>query len=137
MHHFLLIFLFYLNIKGILCLEYILGSNILFNRYYTDVAANNYTYEQYYRTLENQKLLSEEESQIYDYSGKNIKGKYIGVDKVYPVRSHGLVKQVKSTIFPLYYQRISTYNDIYYKYHLMHDDDGVYDLQNLSGSSSG
>jgi hypothetical protein len=29
---------------------------------------------------------------------------------------------------------VDTYNDIYYKYHMMHDDDGVYDFENLSGS---
>jgi len=37
-------------------------------------------------------------------------------------------------MFPLYYERIDTYNDIYHKYHMMHDDDGVYDFENLSGS---
>ena len=113
-----------------------LGSDILYNRYYTDVAANKYTYEQYYRTTNPQKLLKDEDQfkKAYNYNGTDIHENCIGIDKVYPIYSHGLVQQVKSTIFPLYYERIDTYNDIYHKYHLMHDEDGVYDFQNLSGS---
>ena len=113
-----------------------LGSNILFNRYYTDVAANNYTYEQYYRTLNYQNLLDGENRfrRAYNYNGRDMNNFCIGVDKVYPIYSHGLVKQVKSTIFPLYYERVDTFNDIYHKYQLMHDESGIYDFQNLSGS---
>jgi len=59
---------------------------------------------------------------------------YSKMDRVYPIYREGLVQQVKSTIFPLYYEKIDTYNDIYYKYHMMHDNDGIYDFQNLSGS---
>jgi hypothetical protein len=43
---------------------------------------------------------------------------------------------VKSTIFPLYYEKIDTYNDIYYKYREMLDNNPNtnYDFKNLSGS---
>ena len=92
-----------------------LGSNILFDRYYTDVTATNYTYEQAYRS---------KDSQYQDQYNK--------MDKVYPVYKNGLVQQVKSTIFPLYYQRIDTYNDIYDKYVQM--TGSKYDFKNLSGS---
>ena len=95
-----------------------LGSDILYNRYYTDVAASKYTQEQYYRG-----------GSGYAYT------KYS--DRVYPVYQEGLVKQVKSTIFPLYYERIDTYNDVYHKYHMMRStngSDGMYDFENLSGS---
>ena len=95
-----------------------LGSDIIYNRYYTDVRAFKYTQEQKYR--ENN-----------DYSYKN---NYSKLDKVYPVQKEGLVQQVKSTIFPLYYERIDTYNDIYDKYHRMRSSDGTYDFENLSGS---
>ena len=90
-----------------------LGSDILYNRYYTDVAANKYTQEQYYR------------------KGNN----YTSLDRVYPTLEEGLVKQVKSTIFPLYYEKIDTFNDIYHKYHMISSgSDGKYDFENLSGS---
>ena len=107
-----------------------LGSDIIFNRKYSDVTADNYTYEQYYRALEqeNPRIVSDDDEYVnkkYDYSK---------IDKVYPLYSHGLKQQKKSTIFPLYYERVDTYNDIYHKYHMMHDDDGVYDFENLSGS---
>ena len=95
-----------------------LGSDILYNRYYTDVAASKYTQEQYYRG-----------GSGYAYT------KYS--DRVYPVYQEGLIKQVKSTIFPLYYERIDTYNDVYHKYHMMRStngSDGMYDFENLSGS---
>lgn len=94
-----------------------LGSNILFNRYYTDVIANKYTKEQHYRT-----------------DNTNYTNKYIKFDRVYPIYQEGLVRQVKSTIFPLYYERIDTYNDVYHKYHMMKSSDGSYDFENLSGS---
>ena len=94
-----------------------LGSDILFNRLYTDTFAKMYTQEQYYR----------EKSSDYE-------NKYTKFDRVYPMYQEGLVQQVKSTIFPLYYERIDTYNDIYHKYQMMKDDDGIYDFQNLSGS---
>ena len=107
-----------------------LGSDIIFNRKYSDVTADNYTYEQYYRALEqeNPRIVSDDDEYVnkkYDYSK---------IDKVYPLYSHGLKQQKKSTMFPLYYERVDTYNDIYHKYHMMHDDDGVYDFENLSGS---
>ena len=94
-----------------------LGSNIIYNRYYTDVAAITYTQEQYYR------------SKSYNYEKQ-----YTKFDKVYPKYETGLVQQQKSTIFPLYYERIDTFNEIYHDYQLMHDYDGIYDFQNLSGS---
>lgn len=80
-----------------------LGSDILYDRDYTDVTALKYTQEQYYNKGD-------------DYS----------------VESSGLVQQFKSTIFPLYYKRISQYNDIYDKYQIMNCSG--YDFQNLSGS---
>ena len=92
-----------------------LGSDILYNRYYTDVAASNYTQEQNYR------------KKAEDYTNQ-----YNKMDKVYPIESEGLSQQVKSTIFPLYYNKIDTYNDIYHDYQLMKGD--MYDFQNLSGS---
>ena len=107
-----------------------LGSDIIFNRKYSDVTADNYTYEQYYRALEqeNPRIVSDDDEYV------NKKYGYSKIDKVYPLYSHGLKQQKKSTIFPLYYERVDTYNDIYHKYHMMHDDDGVYDFENLSGS---
>ena len=94
-----------------------LGSDIIYNRYYTDVRASKYTQEQYYRDKRN--------PEIYNYEN---------LDKVYPIEEAGLNQQVKSTIFPLYYERIDTYNDIYHNYHQMKSSDGTYDFQNLSGS---
>ena len=94
-----------------------LGSNILFNRDYKDIMADPYTYEQYYRK-----------------KGSDYEGKYNKFDRVYPIYESGLVQQKKSSIFPLYYERVDTYNDIYHKYQLMHNSSGVYDFQNLSGS---
>ena len=107
-----------------------LGSNMLFDRNYKDVAAKNFTYEQYYRgnpirSEGNEMTISNE------YTDQ-----YINRDRVYPVESHGLIQQVKSTIFPLYYERIDTYNDIYHIYRGMLDGnpDTGYDFKNLSGS---
>ena len=98
-----------------------LGSDIIFNRYYTDVAASKYTLEEYYRPLA---------TEFVEKSGK-----LVPIYDQYPIYYHeGLVQQVKSTIFPLYYERIDTFNDVYHKYHLMHDSDSTYDFQNLSGS---
>ena len=94
-----------------------LGSDILYNRYYTDVVADKYTQEQYYR---------KKNSEYTD--------KYNKMDRVYPVFSENLTQQVKSTIFPLYYERIDTYNEIYHNYHQMKSEDAMYDFQNLSGS---
>lgn len=113
-----------------------LGSDIIYDRYYTDVAADKYTYEQYYRTQQEQRLLDDENQlrKAYNYNGRDINDNCIGVDKVYPVYSHGLVQQVKSTLFPLYYERVDTFNDIYYKYREMIDSSGTYDFKNLSGS---
>lgn len=99
-----------------------LGSDILYNRKYTDVAASKYTQETYYRPLTNGEVIQENFRLNPIYTN-------------YPIHYHdGLVQQVKSTIFPLYYERIDTYNDVYHKYHLMHSSDFVYDFQNLSGS---
>ena len=98
-----------------------LGSDIIYNRYYTDVAADKYTYEEKHRP--------KTDAQIWN--GNKFKPMY----DEYPIHyQEGLVQQVKSTIFPLYYEKIDTFNDIYHKYHLMHDSDGTYDFQNLSGS---
>ena len=91
-----------------------LGSDILFDRKYTDIVADKLTQEQYYR------------------GGDEYTNNYFKLDKVYPIQQKGLVKQVKSTIFPLYYEKIDTYNDIYYKYQQMLGQG--YDFQNLSGS---
>lgn len=91
------------------------GSDILYNRYYTDVKADKLTREQYYRP----------------YSNDNYN--YLKLDKVYPIYQKNLVQQKKSTIFPLYYERIDKYNDIYHSYELMKSN-GIYDLSNLSGS---
>lgn len=92
-----------------------LGSNILYNRKYTDIVEDKYTQEQYYRGGNDYK---------YDISGMS-----------YPVATGGLVQQKKSTIFPLYYNRIDTYNEIYDIYREMIDkDSNAYDFKNLSGS---
>lgn len=92
-----------------------LGSDILYNRKYTDVVKDKYTQEQYYRGGDAYK---------YDISGMS-----------YPVATGGLVQQKKSTIFPLYYNRIDTYNEIYDIYREMIDkDSNAYDFKNLSGS---
>ena len=92
-----------------------LGSDIIFDRYYTDVTADKYTYEQSYRQL------SEE-----------YKNNYINFDRVYPIEQKNLVQQVKSNIFPLYYKKIDTYNNIYHNYEKMLGNG--YDFKNLSGS---
>ena len=94
-----------------------LGSDILYNRKYTDVVAENYTQEQHYRAKNS------------EYTNN-----YKKMDKVYPIYNEGLVQQVKSTIFPLYYEKVDTYNNVYYDYYQMKDSDGMYDLANLSGS---
>lgn len=103
-----------------------LGSNMLFDRNYKDVASENYTHEQYYRGNPiKDGGISDDYIEQYKYR-----------DKVYPLKSNGLVQQVKSTIFPLYYERIDTYNDIYHIYRGMLDGnpDVGYDFKNLSGS---
>lgn len=93
-----------------------LGSDITYDRKYTDVAANKLTQEQKYRSADNS-----------DYTDQ-----YRKMDRVYPVEQRGLVRQVKSSIFPLYYERVDTYNDIYHKYREMTGNG--YDFKNLSGS---
>ena len=93
-----------------------LGSDILYNRKFTDCAATLNTKEQYYRASEDSN---------YNYSR---------IDKVYPIKKENLVQQVKSTIFPLYYERIDTYDDIYHRYTEMGSVDDRYDFKNLSGS---
>ena len=92
-----------------------LGSNILYNRKFTDVVADKYTQEQYYRSSKS------------DYTNQ-----YKKLDRVYPIYQPNLVKQIKSTIFPLYYERVDTYNDVYDKYTQMIGSG--YDFKNLSGS---
>ena len=105
-----------------------LGSDILYNRQYTDVAASQYTQETYYRPKTNGET-------IYIGKDDNDNLRFKPIYETYPIHYHdGLVQQVKSTIFPLYYERIDTYNDIYHKYHLMHSSDMTYDFENLSGS---
>ena len=109
-----------------------LGSDMLFD---SDVAADNYTFEQYYRGNPSRQFNSETEN-IENVSGNKYEEKYIKSDKVYPESGMGLVQQVKSSIFPLYYERIDTYDDIYYKYRGILDGnpDTGYDFKNLSGS---
>ena len=96
-----------------------LGSNILYDRYFTDVAANPYTYEQHYRAKNS------------SYSNYTTNGRF-NWDKAYPVQLSGLQQQVKSTIFPLYYERVDTYDEIYHDYWDMKGNG--YDFKNLSGS---
>lgn len=91
-----------------------LGSNILFNRKYKDVEAPEYTKEQYYRRN--------------NYNDAPLK------DVDYPINQEGIVRQFKSTIFPLYYERIDTYNDVYHSYRSMLENSDDYDFKNLSGS---
>ncbi len=102
-----------------------LGSDILYNRKYTDVIAIKRSLEQYYRGTGTQGTSGLAKQTTYGYSKKP-------VDKVYPVENTGLVKQVKSTIFPLYYERVDTYNEIYDLYTQMVGTG--YDFKNLSGS---
>ncbi len=97
------------------------GSDIIYNRKYTDVMANLLTKEQHYRSKD-----SKYTDQYFDFSNHR------GFDRVYPIYSEKLVQQVKSTIFPLYYERIDTFNDIYHKYQQLTNQG--YDYQNLSGS---
>ena len=91
-----------------------LGCDILYNRKFTDVIANNYTKEQYYR------------------GGTEYINQYPTLDRAYPIYETGLVKQEKSTLFPLYYERVDTYDDIYDVYTQMAGSG--YDFKNLSGS---
>ena len=90
------------------------GSNILFNRKYTDVTADLHSKEQYYR------------EKSHEYTNQYKKS------KVYPIQKSNLVQQVKSSIFPLYYNRIDNYDEIYDRYQLMTGNNR--DYQNLSGS---
>jgi hypothetical protein len=80
------------------------GSNMLFNRNYRDIEA--YTKEQWYRTPDSI-IKSEDGTTNFRY---------------YPEEKEGLVQQYKSTIFPLYYERIDTFDDIYHKYQEMNCD---------------
>ena len=103
-----------------------LGSNILYDRYFTDVAADPYTHEQYYRS----NPVRRDGNNLP--TNTNYTDQYRKFDKVYPLDSQGLIRQVKSTIFPLYYNRVDTYNQIYHSYTMMNGDN--YDFKNLSGS---
>ena len=89
------------------------GSDILYNRDFTDIMAIPYTHEQYYRGGT---------EYINDYSKVN----------TYPKYNYNLVQSVKSTIFPLYYERIDTYDEIYHKYSEI--TGAGYDFKNLSGT---
>ena len=103
-----------------------LGSNMMFDRNYSDVLSDNYTHEQYYRGNPIRRNESNLENSL-EYVNQ-----YLKFDKTYPINSQGLVQQVKSTIFPLYYQRVDTYNEIYHHYIEMTGNN--YDFKNLSGS---
>ena len=92
-----------------------LGSDMIYDRKFTDVISDKYTQEQYYRS-----------------DNSEYKGQYKNIDRVYPIYESGLVKQIKSTIFPLYYKKVDTYNEIYDKYTEMVGSG--YDFKNLSGS---
>ena len=81
-----------------------LGSDMLYDRNYTDCISKEYTKQQYYRT-----------------------------GNEYLNKKYGLVRQVKSTMFPLYYERVKTYNNIYNDYIPMKNPN-LYDFQYLSGS---
>ena len=105
-----------------------MGSDMLFDRYYTDIVADKYTNEYYRGNPKRQN--GERLTDSHQYTDQ-----YSKFDRVYPVESQSLVQQQKSTIFPLYYERIDTYNEIYHMYREMLD--GVttnYDFKNLSGS---
>lgn len=106
-----------------------LGSDMLFDRYYTDVRADKYTQEQYYRgnpVRQGTENLT---------NSKEYTNQYKKFDRVYPIGSQNLVQQEKSTLFPLYYERIDTYNEIYHMYREMLDGVSTnYDFKNLSGS---
>lgn len=103
-----------------------LGSDILYNRGYTDIISQQFTYEQHYRGGND-----EYSNRVYS-EYKDLYNNKFGIDKVYPITSHGLVQQAKSTIFPLYYEKIDTYNEIYHNYQEMKGNG--YDFKNLSGS---
>ena len=109
----------------------LLGSNMLFDRNYRDVALDGYTFEQYYRGNPIRKGVGGNK-----YISQEYVNQYPNRDRVYPKDSNGLIQQVKSTIFPLYYERTDTYNDIYHIYRGMLDGnpDSSYDFKNLSGS---
>ena len=106
-----------------------MGSDMLFDRYYTDIVADKYTNEQYYRGNPNRQN-GERLTNSTQYTDQ-----YSKLDRVYPIESQSLVQQKKSTIFPLYYERIDTYNEIYHMYREMLDGVNTnYDFKNLSGS---
>jgi hypothetical protein len=56
---------------------------MLYDRDFTDVIKDPYTYEQYYRTKQEPKILDGETEKSYDYKK---------IDKVYPINSHGLIQ---------------------------------------------
>lgn len=96
------------------------GEDIIFNRKYTDVYADKYSYEQYYR-LNNDFYTNQ----------------YEKLDRVYPILWEEKGKNnppvpIKPTKFPLYYERIDTFNEIYDKYQSISSEGK--DYQNLSGS---
>lgn len=100
-----------------------LGSSISYNKKYKDVGTKNYMYEQRFRA-----------------NNSDYENQYSKMDRVYPIgyeydseqQWENLQQQVKSSIFPLYYNRIDSYNSTYDKYQLMTGTNLNY--QNLSGS---
>ena len=103
-----------------------LGSDILYDRKFTDVTAREYTQEQYYR--------GGKDKNTGKYYNEYTDNERFNWDRAYPVESEGLVQQVKSSIFPLYYERIDDYNEIYNYYRQMRSGRNDYDFKNLSGS---
>ncbi len=94
------------------------GSDILYNRKFEDVKKPKYNF-----------------NPMKDYIQKTIEDKvnydYTYYNKDYQSYSE-LQMNKKSTLFPLYYDRIDTYNDIYHNYQLTHLNN--MDYENLSGS---
>jgi hypothetical protein len=72
--------------------------DVIYDRNYKWVRDDSYTQEQFYR--KKGYIPSEEKTS----------------DRMYPQYSTGLVQQEKSTIFPLYYEKTDTFNDIYHAY---------------------
>lgn len=105
-----------------------LGLDVIYDRKFTDVMADEYTYEQYYRGDGNNPY-NKTENKYSNY----LTNERFNWDKAYPVENANLIRQVKSTIFPLYYERVDTYNEIYHRYKEMSGGTD-YDFKNYSGS---
>lgn len=84
-------------------------------------------------------MFSKDKLNMY-YRQENTKHIYqnLGSDVIYNRNVEKLKNSLNqnkvSTIFPLYYNRIDTFNEIYHKYQLMSKDSNIVDYQNLSGS---